>query len=91
MNQEEKMETVIRQLKEKGYRITNQRKLLLRLILGSECSSCKEVYYAARKEDGKVGIAAVYRTVQLLEDMELLRKKWFYEIRESGESSKPLL
>ncbi len=91
MNQEEKMETVIRKLKEKGYRITNQRKLLLRLILGSECSSCKEVYYAARKEDKRVGIATVYRTVQLLEDMELLRKKWFYEIREFEESSKTSL
>ncbi len=85
MSQEEKLETAISQLRKKGYRITGQRKLLLGLILGSEYSSCKEIYFAAKEADKKVGIATVYRTVQLLEDMELIRKKWSYEIGESGE------
>ena len=35
MSQEEKVEEVIRQLKEKGYRITDQRKMLLRIILAN--------------------------------------------------------
>lgn len=85
MSQEERLETAIKRLKENGYRITAQRKILLRLVLGSECASCKEIYYAARKEDKKVGIATVYRTVQLLEDMELIRRKWSYEFGESEE------
>lgn len=85
MSQEEKLEKVIDKLKDEGYRITGQRKLLLGLILGSEYSSCKEIYFAAKKKDSKVGIATVYRTVQLLEDMDLIRKKWSYELGESGE------
>lgn len=85
MSQEEKLKIVINRLKEKGYRITGQRKLLLGLILGSEYSSCKEIYFAVKKKDSKVGIATVYRTVQLLEDMELIRKKWSYELKESVE------
>lgn len=84
MSQEEKLEKVISQLKDKGYRITGQRRLLLRLILGSEYSSCKEIYFAAKQADSRVGIATVYRTVQLLEDMELIRKKWSYKLDESS-------
>ncbi len=85
MSQEEKLEAVIGRLKEMGYRITSQRRLLLRLILESEYSSCKEIYFAAKKIDGRVGIATVYRTIQLLEDMELIRKRWSYEVKESRE------
>lgn len=85
MSQEEKLTTAIKRLKEKGYRITGQRRLLLELILGSEYSSCKEIYFAAKKADSRVGIATVYRTVQLLEDTELIRKRWSYELMESAE------
>lgn len=80
MSQEEKVEAVIRQLKEKGYRITVQRKMLLQIILSNEYSSCKEIYFAAKSRDSKVGIATVYRTVQLLEDMELIHKEMVVHI-----------
>lgn len=80
MSQEEKVEEVIRQLKEKGYRITDQRKMLLRIILANEYSSCKEIYFAAKKIDDQVGIATVYRTIQLLEDMELIHKEMVVRI-----------
>ncbi len=74
MCNEEKMQEIIRQLKKDGYRITSQRKLLVEVILSNEHSSCKEVYFAARELDDKVGIATVYRTVQLLEDMDFIKK-----------------
>lgn len=80
MSQEERLDEVIRQLKEQGYRITSQRRLLLRIILEKEYSSCKEIYFAAKKLDSKVGIATVYRTVQLLEDMELIHKEMVINI-----------
>lgn len=70
----------IKSIKEAGYRITEQRKLLLHIILNNEYSSCKEIYYAAKKQDDKVGIATVYRTVQLLEDMELIHKEMVVRI-----------
>ena len=74
MDQEEKNAAVIRKLKENGYRITAQRKRLIRVILENEYSSCKEIYFAARKEDQKIGMATVYRMVQLLENLELIHK-----------------
>ena len=80
MSQEDRFQEVLNQLKKAGYRITEQRKLLLHIILNNEYSSCKEIYYAAKKQDDKVGIATVYRTVQLLEDMELIHKEMVVRI-----------
>ena len=51
MSQEERFQEVLNQLKKAGYRITEQRKLLLHIILNNEYSSCKEIYYAAKKQD----------------------------------------
>ena len=53
MSQEERFQEVLNQLKKAGYRITEQRKLLLHIILNNEYSSCKEIYYAAKKQDDK--------------------------------------
>ena len=75
MSQEERFQEVLNQLKNAGYRITEQRRLL-----NNEYSSCKEIYYAAKKLDDKVGIATVYRTVQLLEDMSLIHKEMVVRI-----------
>ena len=58
----------------------NQFQIVRGNILNNEYSSCKEIYYAAKKQDDKVGIATVYRTVQLLEDMELIHKEMVVRI-----------
>lgn len=80
MDQGERLEHVIKQLKEKGCRITAQRRLLIGIVLENEYSSCKEIYFEAKKRDSNVGIATVYRTVQLMEDMELIRKEMVIRI-----------
>ena len=63
-------EIVIDKLRKMGCRITKQRLLLLDIILGEECSSCKEIYYKASRIDKKIGSATVYRMVNTLEDIE---------------------
>jgi len=40
---------ILDRLKKKGLRITNQRKLLIDILLKNECSCCKEIYYEAVK------------------------------------------
>ena len=47
-------EIVISRLRERGCRITRQRMILLDIILGEECSSCKEIYYKAVKQDSRI-------------------------------------
>ena len=73
-------ESVLKTLKDKGCRITNQRKVLLDVILDEECTSCKEIYYKAVEIDPKIGAATVYRMVKLLEDIGAISRRNIYKI-----------
>ena len=73
-------ESVLKTLKEKGCRITNQRKVLLDVILDEECTSCKEIYYKAVEIDPNIGAATVYRMVNLLEDIGAISRRNIYKI-----------
>ncbi len=75
-----KKELIINQLRKKKFRITEQRRLLIEVILEDECSSCKEIYYKAVKKDPTVGIATVYRMVKTLEDLGVINRKNLYQI-----------
>ncbi len=75
-----KSEIIQEQLRKKGLRITQQRKLLIDIILEDECSSCKEIYYKAIKKDSTVGIATIYRMVKTLEDLGVINRKNLYLI-----------
>lgn len=80
MATEARLMQILDLLRTNGSRITNQRKLLIRVILENECSSCKEIYYIAKKNDPTVGIATVYRTVKALEDLNVINRKNMYDI-----------
>ena len=71
---------ILAELKRNGFRITNQRKLLVDIILSDECSCCKEIYYKAVHEDPSIGIATVYRMVKTLEDIGAIDRKNLYRI-----------
>lgn len=73
-------DTVIEKLKERGCRITKQRKILLDVILEEDCASCKEIYYKANSVDGTIGAATVYRMVNLLEDIGVFSRRNMYRI-----------
>ncbi len=73
-------ESVLKTLKDKGCRITNQRKVLLDVILDEECTSCKEIYYKAVEIDPNIGVATVYRMVNLLEDIGAISRRNIYKI-----------
>lgn len=73
-------EIILSQLKEQGFRITKQRKMLLDIILEEECSSCKEIYYKALKVDDRIGTATVYRMINTLEDIGAISRKNMYKI-----------
>ena len=80
MSAEAKKGFIISELKKNGCRITNQRKLLIDVILQDECSCCKEIYYKAAKRDPSIGMATVYRMVKTLEEAGLIQRKNMYRI-----------
>ena len=72
-----KQEILLAELKKNGCRLTNQRKLLIDIILKDDCCCCKEIYYQAIKQDPSIGIATVYRMVKMLVDMGVLSRRLF--------------
>lgn len=73
-------EMILKQLKERGFRITKQRKMLLEIILEEDCSSCKEIYYKAVQSDSRIGTATVYRMINTLEDIGAISRKNMYKV-----------
>ena len=86
-NCQKEKEAILCELKKRGGRITNQRKILLDIILEEPCSCCKEIYYKAIKKDPAIGIATVYRMVSSLEEIGAISRKKMYEVQYGNDFS----
>lgn len=82
-------EIIVEKLKAKGCRITKQRLMLLDIILEEECSSCKEIFYRASKQDKGIGTATVYRMINTLEEIGAISRKNMYKIACGRECNLP--
>lgn len=60
-------------LRSKGYRLTPQRELVLRAVERLGHATPDEVLTAVRQESQAVNISTVYRTLELLEELDLVR------------------
>ncbi|WP_051204692.1 Fur family transcriptional regulator [Butyrivibrio sp. VCD2006] len=67
-------EKAIITLREQGFRITKQRKLILDIILKNDGSTCKDIYYQVISKDNTIGAATVYRMIRLLEDLGIIER-----------------
>lgn len=68
-------EVIVERLRNEGCRITKQRRIILDIVLEEECSCCKEIYYKASKIDSNIGLATVYRMINLLENIGAVDRK----------------
>lgn len=66
---------ILQRLRDEGYRITGQRKLIIDTIVENDCSCCKEIYYQVHKKEPDIGIATVYRMIKTLEEIGILDRK----------------
>ena len=78
---------ILDQLRQRGCRITKQREVLIDVILREQCNNCKEIYYMAVKEDPDIGMATVYRMMNILEEIGALRWRNEYRICEPEKQS----
>lgn len=91
------MENKIRRIMEqfKNYRLTPQRRIVLEILMenSEKHLSAEEVYQLSREKGYEIGLATIYRTLELLETLSLLHKMNFgdgksrYELVEKGFSS----
>lgn len=63
-------------LRNEGYKLTYQREAILNTILENreEHLSCDEIYNIVSKDNPEIGIATVYRTLQLFEKLDIVYK-----------------
>lgn len=63
-------------LKEQGYKITEQRKVIFETILAHSDKhvTAEELYHYIIKKHPGVGLATVYRNVQLLSELKVIQK-----------------
>lgn len=71
---------ILELFRQRGMRITRQRKLILDIVFEHDCICCKEIYYQALKKDKNVGIATVYRMVNALADLGVFQANAPYRL-----------
>lgn len=73
---DELTEQILESFKKNGMSITNQRKLIISLVLKNQGISGKEIFYQAHNEDDSISLATVYRTLNSLEELGFLERKY---------------
>lgn len=73
---EEKVKDLLR---EKGLKVTSQRLMVLNILTahGDEHLTVEEIYDLAKEESPEIGLATIYRTVQVLLELHVIEKVTF--------------
>ena len=66
-------------LRSRGYRLTNQRRAIVRELENGRHLSAEEMYDHLRGEHPELGLSTVYRTLDLLTELGIARKDDFGE------------
>ena len=79
------------EFKSKGYKLTPQRRATLEVIFKNKGKhmSAEEVFLEVKKLCPEIGLATVYRTILLLEEMQVLQKHNFADGRNRYELTNP--
>lgn len=82
-----KLPKIDERLRAAGRRVTPERELLLQIIERNAHLDATEIHRLAREVNPKIGLATVYRTLGLLEELDMIRASGFgedhshYEVR----------
>lgn len=92
MNVKQRIERIKKQLHSKGYKLTPQREATLTVLLEREEDhlSAEEVFLLVKERAPDIGLATVYRTLELLSELQVVDKINFgdgvsrYDLRKEG-------
>lgn len=88
----QRIERIKKQLHSKGYKLTPQREATLTVLLEREEDhlSAEEVFLLVKEKAPEIGLATVYRTLELLSELQVVDKINFgdgvsrYDLRKEG-------
>lgn len=68
--------SICAKLQQKAYKITPQRQIILQVFIDHtrQHLSAEEVYGLLKKDQPEIGLATVYRTVEILANLDILQK-----------------
>lgn len=71
-----RLQDILIKLQEKDYKLTPQRQLVVRTLLTNigKHLSAEDVYHLVKTESPDIGLATVYRTLELLSSLDILEK-----------------
>lgn len=89
---EKRIERIKKQLQSKSYKLTPQREATVRVLLENEEDhlSAEDVYLLVKDKAPEIGLATVYRTLELLSELKVVDKINFgdgvsrYDLRQEG-------
>lgn len=84
------MEDLKKRLQERQYKMTPQRQIVLQVFIDrpSEHLSAEDVHMILKQKPSEIGLATVYRSLELLSELELLQKLDFGDGRSRYEINK---
>jgi len=88
---EDKTEQLIKDLRSKGYRVTPQRELIMRIFQesGDKHLSAEDVFEILKSNKEQISLATTYRTLRILVQMGILRELDFAETHKHYEMVDP--
>lgn len=89
---EQRIERIKKQLHSQSYKLTPQREATVRVLLENEDDhlSAEDVYMLVKEKYPEIGLATVYRTLELLTELKIVDKINFgdgvsrYDLRQEG-------
>lgn len=89
---EERLNRVKQQLQQSSYKLTPQREATVRVLIENEADhlSAEDVYLKSERKAPEIGLATVYRTLELLADLKVVDKVSFgdgvsrFDLRKEG-------
>jgi Fur family ferric uptake transcriptional regulator len=89
---EARIEKIKQQLQSQGYKLTPQREATLRVLLENEADhlSAEDVFMLVKEKAPEIGLATVYRTLELLSELHVVEKMNFgdgvarYDLRDDS-------
>jgi len=74
-NTKERLESLVKKLREKGYKLTPQRYEILRFLASTKMHpTVEDVYREVRKKHPMVGLATVYKTLEMLRSLNEIQE-----------------
>ncbi len=74
-------EEISDKLKKAGYKLTPQREITVATLIENQATllTAEEIFMAVKSKNPSIGLATVYRTLDLLDELSIVNKKQFHD------------